>query len=178
MDPTHTRPVLPLDRPVPGWDRLCQNSSALLFSPRVDKKRDKIERKILDSQERAFWDVHRPVVGEAVFFIIIKIIKRYFFCKCNRPEAAKPSHLKGAGSNHGCFLHEICLLFVFPAAELVNTLNPRMWIWPPHKCHIDNCHSTSASELLSSLIIHTCSASAITFPHRSEACSLKVAAQS
>lgn len=30
---------------------------------RVDKKRDKIERKILDSQERAFWDVHRPVVS-------------------------------------------------------------------------------------------------------------------
>uniref|UniRef100_A0A8C6KQQ2 Regulator of G protein signaling 6 n=1 Tax=Nothobranchius furzeri TaxID=105023 RepID=A0A8C6KQQ2_NOTFU len=26
------------------------------------KKKDKIERKILDSQERAFWDVHRPVV--------------------------------------------------------------------------------------------------------------------
>lgn len=36
---------------------------------RVDKKRDKIERKILDSQERAFWDVHRPVVStfEGVF---------------------------------------------------------------------------------------------------------------
>lgn len=33
---------------------------------RVDKKRDKIERKILDSQERAFWDVHRPVVGEII----------------------------------------------------------------------------------------------------------------
>lgn len=32
---------------------------------RVDKKRDKIERKILDSQERAFWDVHRPVVSAA-----------------------------------------------------------------------------------------------------------------
>ena len=30
----------------------------------MDKKRDKIERKILDSQERAFWDVHRPVVSE------------------------------------------------------------------------------------------------------------------
>jgi len=29
---------------------------------RVDRKRDKVERKILDSQERAFWDVHRPVV--------------------------------------------------------------------------------------------------------------------
>lgn len=34
----------------------------LLIIDRVDKKRDKIERKILDSQERAFWDVHRPVV--------------------------------------------------------------------------------------------------------------------
>lgn len=30
---------------------------------RVDKKRDKMERKVLDSQERAFWDVHRPVPG-------------------------------------------------------------------------------------------------------------------
>uniref|UniRef100_A0A8C5B4C1 Regulator of G protein signaling 6 n=1 Tax=Gadus morhua TaxID=8049 RepID=A0A8C5B4C1_GADMO len=27
------------------------------------KKKDKSERKILDSQERAFWDVHRPVPG-------------------------------------------------------------------------------------------------------------------
>ncbi len=26
---------------------------------KVDKKRDKLERKVLDSQERAFWDVHR-----------------------------------------------------------------------------------------------------------------------
>lgn len=30
---------------------------------RVDKKRDKLERKVLDSQERAFWDVHRPMVS-------------------------------------------------------------------------------------------------------------------
>lgn len=30
---------------------------------RIDRKKDKIERKILDSQERAFWDVHRPVVS-------------------------------------------------------------------------------------------------------------------
>ena len=35
----------------------------LLFLIRVDKKRDKLERKVLDSQERAFWDVHRPVVS-------------------------------------------------------------------------------------------------------------------
>ena len=30
---------------------------------RVDKKRDKQEKKILDSQERAFWDLHRPAVS-------------------------------------------------------------------------------------------------------------------
>ena len=30
---------------------------------RIDRKKDKAERKILDSQERAFWDVHRPVVS-------------------------------------------------------------------------------------------------------------------
>lgn len=29
----------------------------------MDKKRDKLERKVLDSQERAFWDVHRPMPG-------------------------------------------------------------------------------------------------------------------
>ena len=29
----------------------------------ADKKRDKQERKILDTQERAFWDVHRPCPG-------------------------------------------------------------------------------------------------------------------
>lgn len=28
---------------------------------KVDKKRDKLERKVLDSQERAFWDVFRPM---------------------------------------------------------------------------------------------------------------------
>lgn len=41
---------------------------ALFLSPtdsisRIDRKKDKTERKILDSQERAFWDVHRPVVN-------------------------------------------------------------------------------------------------------------------
>jgi regulator of G-protein signaling len=29
----------------------------------VDKKRDKVERNVLDSQERAFWDVYRPAPG-------------------------------------------------------------------------------------------------------------------
>nr|XP_029500400.1 regulator of G-protein signaling 6-like [Oncorhynchus nerka] len=32
-------------------------------APGIDTKKDRIERKILDSQERAFWDVHRPVPG-------------------------------------------------------------------------------------------------------------------
>lgn len=32
---------------------------------RVDKKRDKLDRQVLDSQERAFWDVHRPAVSRA-----------------------------------------------------------------------------------------------------------------
>ena len=34
------------------------------FLSRIDRKKDKNERKILDSQERAFWDVHRPVVSQ------------------------------------------------------------------------------------------------------------------
>lgn len=37
---------------------------AILYFPaqsKVDKKRDKLERKVLDSQERAFWDVFRPM---------------------------------------------------------------------------------------------------------------------
>lgn len=33
---------------------------------RVDKKRDKMERQILDSQERAFWNVHRPPVSTLI----------------------------------------------------------------------------------------------------------------
>ena len=38
---------------------------------RVDKKRDKLERKVLDSQERAFWDVHRPAVCLCFFTVIV-----------------------------------------------------------------------------------------------------------
>lgn len=29
----------------------------------MDKKRDKVERLVLESQERAFWDLHRPPPG-------------------------------------------------------------------------------------------------------------------
>lgn len=42
------------------WEFIFMQAEA---QTKVDKKRDKLERKILDSQERAFWDVHRPVPG-------------------------------------------------------------------------------------------------------------------
>lgn len=43
------------------WEFIFMQAEA---QSRVDKKRDKLERKVLDSQERAFWDVHRPVVRD------------------------------------------------------------------------------------------------------------------
>ncbi|CAL1265858.1 unnamed protein product [Larinioides sclopetarius] len=42
------------------WEFIFMQAEA---QAKVDKKRDKFERKVLDSQERAFWDVHRPVPG-------------------------------------------------------------------------------------------------------------------
>uniref|UniRef100_A0A8C5BMR8 Regulator of G-protein signaling 7-like n=1 Tax=Gadus morhua TaxID=8049 RepID=A0A8C5BMR8_GADMO len=42
------------------WEFIFMQAEA---QAKVDKKRDKVERKVLDSQERAFWDVHRPVPG-------------------------------------------------------------------------------------------------------------------
>ncbi|KAG8123538.1 hypothetical protein E2320_018916, partial [Naja naja] len=45
------------------WEFIFMQAEA---QAKVDKKRDKIERKILDSQERAFWDVHRPVVCKLI----------------------------------------------------------------------------------------------------------------
>nr|CAB3265561.1 regulator of G-protein signaling 7-like [Phallusia mammillata] len=43
-----------------------------------DRKRDKIVRKVLDSQERAFWDVHRPVPG-CVNTTEVDIKKAYWY---------------------------------------------------------------------------------------------------
>ena len=47
------------------WEFIFMQAEA---QSRVDKKRDKLERKVLDSQERAFWDVHRPVVKSLVLY--------------------------------------------------------------------------------------------------------------
>uniref|UniRef100_A0A8C6WST2 Regulator of G protein signaling 6 n=1 Tax=Neogobius melanostomus TaxID=47308 RepID=A0A8C6WST2_9GOBI len=42
------------------WEFIFMQAEAQV---KIDRKKDKAERKILDSQERAFWDVHRPVVS-------------------------------------------------------------------------------------------------------------------
>uniref|UniRef100_A0A8P0T250 Regulator of G protein signaling 7 n=2 Tax=Canis lupus familiaris TaxID=9615 RepID=A0A8P0T250_CANLF len=55
------------------WEFIFMQAEA---QAKVDKKRDKIERKILDSQERAFWDVHRPVPCSALMACILLQPKR------------------------------------------------------------------------------------------------------
>ena len=42
------------------WEYIFMQAEA---QSKVDKKREKQERKILDTQERAFWDVYRPPPG-------------------------------------------------------------------------------------------------------------------
>lgn len=72
------------------WEFIFMQAEA---QSKVDKKRDKLERKILDSQERAFWDVHRPMViiiniNYCNFSIIVdynisKFIYYIVFCDIN-----------------------------------------------------------------------------------------------
>ncbi|XP_063080340.1 regulator of G-protein signaling 6-like [Engraulis encrasicolus] len=42
------------------WEFIFMQAEAQV---KIDRKRERVERKIHDSQERAFWDVHRPVPG-------------------------------------------------------------------------------------------------------------------
>ena len=42
------------------WELIYMEAEAQI---KVDKKRDKFERNVLDSQERAVWDVYRPASG-------------------------------------------------------------------------------------------------------------------
>ncbi|RWS27642.1 regulator of G-protein signaling 7-like protein [Leptotrombidium deliense] len=60
------------------WEFIFMQAEA---QAKVDKKREKLERKVLDSQERAFWDVHRPVPG-CVNTTEIDIKKA---CRMNKP---------------------------------------------------------------------------------------------
>lgn len=48
------------------WEFIYMQADA---QSKIDKKREKMERKILASQERAFWDVHRPMVGISCVWI-------------------------------------------------------------------------------------------------------------
>ncbi|CAG0913433.1 unnamed protein product [Notodromas monacha] len=64
------------------WEFIFMQAEA---QAKVDKRRDKMERKILDSQERAFWDVHRPAPG-CVNTTELDIKKA---CRMNKPSLSK-----------------------------------------------------------------------------------------
>ncbi|XP_066158777.1 regulator of G-protein signaling 7 [Euwallacea fornicatus] len=64
------------------WEFIFMQAEA---QSKVDKKRDKLERKVLDSQERAFWDVHRPMPG-CVNTTEVDIKKA---CQMNKPSKGK-----------------------------------------------------------------------------------------
>ncbi|XP_044018359.1 regulator of G-protein signaling 7 isoform X2 [Aphidius gifuensis] len=73
------------------WEFIFMQAEA---QSKVDKKRDKLERKVLDSQERAFWDVHRPMPG-CVNTTEMDIKKA---CRTKKPiKASKHSQLGVAG---------------------------------------------------------------------------------
>lgn len=58
------------------WEFIFMQAEA---QSKVDKKRDKLERKVLDSQERAFWDVHRPMVKLIALCKISKLFDKHRF---------------------------------------------------------------------------------------------------
>ncbi|BES92842.1 Hypothetical protein NTJ_05651 [Nesidiocoris tenuis] len=64
------------------WEFIFMQAEA---QSKVDKKRDKLERKVLDSQERAFWDMHRPMPG-CVNTTELDIKKA---CRMNKPASNK-----------------------------------------------------------------------------------------
>ncbi|XP_064599679.1 regulator of G-protein signaling 7-like isoform X2 [Liolophura sinensis] len=71
------------------WEFIFMQAEA---QAKVDKKRDKLERKVLDSQERAFWDVHRPVPGcvNTTEVDIKKACRMNRHSKMTRPNYAVP----------------------------------------------------------------------------------------
>ncbi|XP_053372579.1 regulator of G-protein signaling 7-like isoform X3 [Mercenaria mercenaria] len=71
------------------WEFIFMQAEA---QAKVDKKRDKLERKVLDSQERAFWDVHRPVPGcvNTTEVDIKKACRMNRHSKMSRPNYAVP----------------------------------------------------------------------------------------
>ncbi|XP_021963970.1 regulator of G-protein signaling 7 [Folsomia candida] len=71
------------------WEFIFMQAEA---QSKVDKKRDKLERKVLDSQERAFWDVHRPSPG-CVNTTEMDIKK---MCRMNRPRHGSSAEAGGS----------------------------------------------------------------------------------
>ncbi|XP_012280355.1 regulator of G-protein signaling 7 [Orussus abietinus] len=69
------------------WEFIFMQAEA---QSKVDKKRDKLERKVLDSQERAFWDVHRPMPG-CVNTTELDIKKA---CRSQKPVPKASKHLQ------------------------------------------------------------------------------------
>jgi len=61
-----------------------------------DRKRDKIHRKVLDSQERAFWDVHRPVPG-CVNTTEVDIKKAHWYKDRSKKSVYESSPRKSSG---------------------------------------------------------------------------------
>ncbi|TPP59911.1 Regulator of G-protein signaling 7 [Fasciola gigantica] len=68
----------------------CMEADTAEAEAKVDKKRDKLERLVLDSQERAYWDVHRPPPG-CVNTTDVDMRK---LCRAKRPKKApcRPIH--------------------------------------------------------------------------------------
>lgn len=62
---------------------------------RIDRKKDKAERKILDSQERAFWDVHRPVVSTGQNHDKRKRREGQMLQQCNNGNEQKKNEKRG-----------------------------------------------------------------------------------
>ncbi|XP_014251590.1 regulator of G-protein signaling 7 [Cimex lectularius] len=73
------------------WEFIFMQAEA---QSKVDKKRDKLERKVLDSQERAFWDMHRPMPG-CVNTTELDIKKA---CRMNKPSTTSKG-AQGGSSN-------------------------------------------------------------------------------
>lgn len=77
------------------WEFVFMQAEA---QAKVDKKRDKLDRQVLDSQERAFWDVHRPAPG------CVNTIEADIKKTCRSKTVSKPL----CKPNYGVFGGSIC----------------------------------------------------------------------
>ncbi|UYV70541.1 RGS7 [Cordylochernes scorpioides] len=122
---------------------------------RVDKKRDKLERKVLDSQERAFWDVHRPacncVQPGCVNTTEIDIKKA---CRMNKPiKSSKHMQCSVSGGRLSPSVSEADLSNPAEALMLEYVLSPRAAVTvgdPTEPDREKQCQDQQSSRLVSS----------------------------